>query len=63
MTEIRISKKTRTQGDDGHKIISLRAKVEILEQIEDVAKRTDRSRNELINLLLAEAIKQAVVEE
>ena len=58
-----ISKKSRERGDDGHKIISLRIRQDVLEKIEIMANRADRSRNELINILLLAAIENAIVEE
>lgn len=63
MKEIKISKKLRERGDDGHKIISLRIKQDALDQIDDIAKKTERSRNELINLLLSAALENVSVEE
>ena len=63
MKEIRITKKSRDRGDDGHKVISLRIRQNTLEQIESMANKTDRSRNELINILLLAAIENAVVED
>ena len=50
--EIKITKKSPYKGDDGHKIVSVR-----------LSKKTNRSRNELINLLIESAIKLVVVEE
>jgi metal-responsive CopG/Arc/MetJ family transcriptional regulator len=61
--EIRISKKSRDHGDDGHKIISLRIRQDMLERIEYMANKTDRSRNEVINILLSAALENAVVVE
>jgi len=63
MKEITITKKVSKRGDDGHKIISLRVKNETLERLEDIATRTDRSRNDLINILLSAAIENVVVED
>ena len=63
MNEIKITKKNRTRGDDGHKIISLRIHQSTLDQIENIAQKTDRSRNELINLLLTAALENVTVEE
>ena len=63
MNEIKITKKNRTRGDDGHKIISLRIHQNTLLQIENIAQKTDRSRNELINLLLTAALENVKVEE
>lgn len=61
--EIRITKKSPYRGDDGHKVVSVRMCDELLERLDDLSKRTNRSRNELINLLLQSAIEWVKVEE
>ena len=45
-----ISKKLK--GEDGHKIFSVRIKDETVARLDDIAKKTNRSRNDLINMLL-----------
>lgn len=49
--KIMISKK----GDDGYKVISVRLKEKTLETIENISTQTNRSRNEVINILLENA--------
>jgi len=49
--KITISKK----DDDGYKIISVRIKQKTLEAIESISTKTNRSRNEVINILLESA--------
>lgn len=61
--EIRIKKKLPNKGDDGHKIVSVRMKDELLAQLEDLSAKTNRSRNELINLLLEAALDIVKVED
>ena len=61
--EIRITKKSTKKSDDGYKIVSVRMKDELLEQLEALSAQTNRSRNELINLLLNAAIDIVRVEE
>lgn len=61
--KIRITKKTPRKGDDGHKIVSVRMRDETLEKLENLSARTNRSRNELINLLLESAIDMVQIEE
>ena len=61
--EIRITKKTPRKGDDGYKIVSVRMKEELLEKLEGLSGKTNRSRNELINLLLESAIEIVSIEE
>lgn len=54
--EIKITKKTPRKGDDGYKVVSVRMKDETIAQLDELSTKTDRSRNELINLLLESAI-------
>ena len=61
--EIRITKKIPRKGDDGYKIVSVRMKEELLEKLEGLSGKTNRSRNELINLLLESAIEIVTIEE
>ncbi|MEF2816751.1 MAG: ribbon-helix-helix protein, CopG family [Oscillospiraceae bacterium] len=61
--EIKITKKTPRRGDDGYKIVSVRMKEEMLDRLDRLAAQTNRSRNELINLLLDSAIEIVKVEE
>ncbi len=61
--EIKITKKTPRRGDDGYKIVSVRMKEEMLERLDRLAAQTNRSRNELINLLLESAREIVNVEE
>ena len=61
--EIKITKKAPRRGDDGYKIVSVRMKEEMLERVDRLAAQTNRSRNELINLLLDSAMEIVKVEE
>lgn len=61
--EIKITKKRPCRGDDGHKIVSVRMKDETIERLDELAGRTNRSRNELINMLLDSALDIVKVEE
>lgn len=61
--EIKITKKTPRRGDDGYKIVSVRMKEGMLEWLDRLAAQTNRSRNELINLLLDSAMEIVKVEE
>ena len=61
--EIKITKKNYRKGDDGYKIVSVRMKDEIIEQLDIISQRTNRSRNELINMLLNAAIDLVEIEE
>lgn len=61
--EIRIKKKVARRGDDGYKIVSVRMKDELIEKLDVLSEQTNRSRNELINLLLVSAIDLVKIEE
>ena len=61
--EVKIKKKSVRRGDDGYKIVSVRMREELIEKLDDLSGRTNRSRNELINLLLESAVDIVKVEE
>ena len=42
----------RPKGEDGHKVFSIRIKDETVARLDDLAQKTNRSRNDLINILL-----------
>ncbi len=42
----------KVKGEDGHKTFSIRIKDETVERLDDIAAETNRSRNDLINMLL-----------
>ena len=42
----------KLKGEDEHKTFSIRLKDETVARLDDIAKKTNRSRNDLINLLL-----------
>ena len=60
---ITIKKRSPLRGEDGNKVISVRIKEELLGQIDSLASQSNRSRNEVINLLLRDAVERAQVEE
>ncbi len=49
---IRIDKK----GEDGYKVISVRIKEGTLQKIDDLSDESNRSRNELINIILENSV-------
>lgn len=61
--EIKITKKAARRGDDGYKVVSVRMKEEMIERLDDLSAKTNRSRNEIINLLLDAAMEIVKVEE
>ena len=52
--------KIKKRGDDGHKVISVRINNDLLERIDNIAKESNRSRNEIINLILRHGTENIV---
>ena len=44
------------RGEDGYKVISMRIKEGTLEKIDQLARQTNRSRNDILNTLLDNSI-------
>ncbi len=61
--EIKIKKKNSKRGDDGYKVVSVRMKDELITKLDKLSADTNRSRNELINLLLEAAINIVKIED
>lgn len=61
--QIKITKKSIRKGDDGYKVVSVRMKEEMLAQLDSISAKTNRSRNELINLLLESALAIVTIED
>ena len=58
-----VIKKKGLKGEDGYKTFSIRIKDETVDQLNELANKTNRTRNELINILLDYAIKECIVDE
>lgn len=61
MQEKLVINKKSLKGEDGYKVFSIRIKEKTVEALDDLAEKTNRSRNELINLLLDYAIENCEV--
>lgn len=61
--EIKITKKVARRGDDGYKVVSVRMKDETIERLDTLSAKTNRSRNELINMLVEAAMELVKIEE
>ena len=53
--------KKKLKGEDGYKTFSIRIKEETVERLDELSAVTNRSRNELINVLLDFAIEHCEV--
>ena len=60
--EIKITKKAARRGDDGYKIVSVRMRDEMIARLDALSSETNRSCNELINLLLDAALDIVQIE-
>lgn len=61
MKEKLIINKKPLKGEDGYKTFSIRIKDETVNNLDTISKATNRSRNELINILLDYAIANCEV--
>lgn len=61
--EIKIKKKVSKRGDDGYKIVSVRMKDDLISKLDKLSIETNRSRNELINLLLEASVDIVKIED
>ncbi len=61
MNEKLIINKKNLKGEDGYKTFSVRVKDETVFKLNELSKETNRSRNELINILLEYAINNSKV--
>lgn len=52
----------KKRGEDGYRVISLRISMETLEKLDELAKKTNRSRNELMNLILEHGVDNVKIE-
>ena len=52
----------KKRGEDGNRIITVRIREDTLAELDRLAAESNRSRNELINLILAHGVKNIEVE-
>ena len=58
---IKIPRKTHLKGEDGYKIFSVRIKNETADVLEELAEKSNRSRNELVNFILEYAVSNSEI--
>ncbi len=61
MKEPLIIMKKQLRGEDGYKTFSVRLKDETVADLDKLSKDTNRSRNELINILIEYALKNCII--
>ena len=62
-SEITIARKTAKADDLTHQIVSVRMPIEMVEKLDLLSAETNRSRNELVNMLLDQALDNVKVVE
>ncbi len=58
-----VIKKRGLKGEDGYKVFSIRIKDETIDKLNEIANKSNRTRNELINILLDYAIDNCIIDE
>ena len=53
--------KIHKKGDDGYKVISIRIKDGTLQQLDELSQKSNRSRNEIINIILESSINDVEI--
>lgn len=61
MDEKFIITKKGVKGEDGYKVFSIRIRDELAEKLDTLSRQTNRSRNDLIGILLDSAVKHCEV--
>ncbi len=51
------SLKIKKRGEDDHRVVSIRVGANLLEKIDKIAGESNRSRNEVINLILEHGVE------
>ncbi len=60
---INITKRPPLKGEDGSKVVSVRLKADLIARLDKLAQDSNRSRNEIIALLLEDGITRAKISE
>lgn len=53
----------RLKGDDGYKTFSVRVKEDVVAKLDEIARRTGHSRNELVGIFLDYAVEHCRIED
>ena len=55
--------KPKVVGEDGYRVFSIRIRENLVAELDEIAKKTGRSRNELIGMFLDYAVHHYTIEE
>ena len=59
--KLQISRRSKLKGEDGYKVFSIRIKDETVKRLEEIAAETNRTRNELVNIMLEFGIENCEI--
>lgn len=59
--KIKITKKSALKGEDGYKTFSVRIKEETVKALDEIAAKTNRSRNDVINIFLEYGVENSEI--
>ena len=58
-----VTKKSPLKGEDGYKVFSIRIKSKTVDDLDKLCAETNRSRNELVGMMLEWAIENTEIKE
>ena len=61
--KIIIKRRHGIRGEDGYRTFSIRVKEETVQELESLAKQSNRTRNELINIILEYGVENCEIVE
>ena len=61
--KLKITKRSNIKGDDGYKVFSIRIKEDVLNILDDISIKTNRSRNDIINMMIEFGIAKCEIDE
>lgn len=61
--KLEISKKPNLKGEDGYKTFSIRIKDSTVKALDELSSKSNRSRNELINIILEFGIENCILKD
>lgn len=61
--KLKISKKAAMRGEDGYKVFSIRIREDLVDKLDDLSRQTNRSRNEVVSLLLEFGLENCEITE
>ena len=61
--KLHITKNKALKGDDGYKVFSVRIRDDVSVKLDEISAKTNRSRNEIVGIMLEYGIENCEIEE